>query len=362
MKLINKIKQIWNSLLNKKNNAEIVGILTILVLLWSILYLIPQIFVSLFHTILGNLILFIIVLLVSGYNYIYGIILGISFIVIYRFNQLSKFQEGFQWTKKSTQDFLAIQNTINPNKVFDVNTIQNVQASQEEVDYFNKNGIWPWSQDVIQLYQEAVSKNPYIRTSPQDAVAQTRKIYNQAAILEILSYQTKEGQFLLNGVLVRDISGNPLEELPSGYGDFGYNSGLIGDLRDDIIKCNSKEFPSLQRITYTGKGGIFNQQTKKITPVDFNDAEKVIPGFTFVNGPCNPCGPLNQTPDYSCPFKLNVKNKPPFISNIWQYLWEVKDTPLVSQPSFLNQYINPNEFPLLSELQTELNKQTNDYE
>jgi hypothetical protein len=321
MKLINKIKQIWNSLFNKKNNAEIVGILTILVLLWSILYLIPQIFVSLFHTVLGKLILFIIVLLVSGYNYIYGIILGISFIVIYRFNQLSKFQEGFQWSKNSTRDFLAIQKTINPNIVFDVNTIQNSQASQAEVDYFNRNGMWPWSQEVIHLYKEAISKNPYIRTSPKDAVFQTRKIYNQAAILRVLSNQTKEGQFLINGVLVRDVSGNPLEDLPSGYGDFGYNSGLIGDLQDDVIKCNYEEYPTLQRIRYTGKGGIFNQQTKKITPVDFNDAEKVIPGFTFVNGPCNPCGPLNQVPDYSCPFKLNVQNKPPFISSIWQYLW-----------------------------------------
>lgn len=321
MKLINKIKQIWNSLLNKKNNLEIVGILTILVLLWCILYLIPQIFVSLFHTILGNLILFIIVILVSGYNYIYGIILGIIFIVIYRSNQLSKFQEGFQWSKKSTQDFLAIQNTVNPNIIFDVKTMQNGQASQEDVDYFNQNGLWYWSPDVIHLYEEAVTKNPYIRTSSQDAVLQAKKIYNQSAILRILSNQTKEGQFLINGVLVRDVSGNPLEDLPSGYGNFGYNSGLIGNLQDDIIRCSPNEYPTLQRITYTGKGGILNQQTKKITHVDFQDAEKVIPGFTFVNGPCNPCGPLNQVPDYSCPFKLNVKNKPPFISNIWQYLW-----------------------------------------
>jgi hypothetical protein len=227
--------------------------------------------------------------------------------------------------------------------------------------YFNKYAIWPWSPDVIQLYKDAAKRNPYIRTSPEHAVMRVRKIYNQAAILRILSDETKEGQFLLNGVLVRDNDVNPFEDLPSGFGTFGYTSGLIGDLQDDVIKCSSKDDPSLQKITYTGKGGIFNQQTKTITPVDYKDAEQLIPGFTFVNGPCNPCGPLKETPDYSCPFKLNVKNHPPFISSVWQYLWGVKDTPLVSQPSFLNQYINPNEFPILSELQTELNKQTNHY-
>jgi hypothetical protein len=237
--------------------------------------------------------------------------------------------------------------------------IQQNQASQEEVDYFNKNGIWPWSQEVIELYKQAVSNNPYIRTLPKDAVNFARTRYNQSAILRILSYQTKEGQFLLNGVLVLDPSGNKMEELPSGFGDFGYNSGLIGNLKDNVIKCTSSSSNSkLEKITYTGKGGIFGQQTKKISNVNYNDLEKLIPGFTFINKPCNPCGALNENPDYSCGFKLIVKNKPPYISSVWQYLWGVNDDPLVSQPSFLSENINPNEFPLLSELQTELNKKT----
>jgi len=342
-------------LFNKKNYKEPIEFLTTIIIIWSILYLFSGIIISLFSTIVGNVLLWISVIVLCYYNINYGIIIAIFLIFLYL---TKKEKEGFQWTKQSAQDFLLIQNTINPNIVFDIDLIQKTQANQAEVDYFNKYGTWPWSPDVIQLYKDAVNKNPYIRTSPEDAVTQVKKIYNQSAILRILSYETKEGQFLLNGVLVRDTNGNPLEDLPSGFGTFGYTSGLIGDLQDDVIKCNSKEYPTLQRITYTGKGGIFNQQTKKITPVDYKDAENLIPGFTFINGPCNPCGPLNQTPDYSCPFKLNVKNKPPFISNVWQYLWNVKDTPLVSQPSFLTEYINPNEFPLLSELQTELNKQT----
>jgi hypothetical protein len=347
-------------LLTEENKTKIIGLLTILVLFWTVLYLIPDFFVSLFNTILGNVILIITVILVSLYNYKFGIVLGLIFLIIFRFSYLLRRKEGFTWNKKSEQDFLLIQNTINRGTVFDTKMIQESQASQEEVDYFNKYGMWPWSQTVITMYEDAIQNNPYIRTYSKDSINQARKVYNQAAILRIMSMQTKEGQFLIKGVLVQDISGNPTgkfvgnkyESLPSGFGDFGFKSGLIGNLKDDIIKCKSDN-SGLEKITYTGKG-LFSQQTKEVKDVDYNDLENLIPGFTFINGPCNPCGALKQTADYSCPFKLKVKDKPPFISEVWQYLWQIQDNPLVSQPSFLSENLNPNEFPLLSELQTEL--------
>jgi len=339
-------------LVTEENKTKIIGLLTILVLFWIVLYLIPDFFVSLFNTFLGNIILIITVILVSLYNYKYGIALGLLFIIIFRFSYLLRRKEGFTWNKKSEQDFLLIQNTINRGVVFDTKMIQESQASQEEVDYFNQYGMWPWSQTVITIYEDAIKKNPYIRTYSKDSINEARKIYNQEAILRILSMQTKEGQFLINGVLVKDASGNSLETLPSGFGDFGYKSGLIGNMKDDIIKCKLDN-SGLEKIIYTGKG-LLEEQTKTVTDVDYNDLEDLIPGFTFINSPCNPCGALKQTADYSCPFKLKVKNKPPFISEVWQYLWQVQDSPLVSQPSFLSENLNPKEFPLLSELQTEL--------
>jgi hypothetical protein len=360
---------------NQETKTKIIGFLTILIGLWLALYFIPELFVSLFNTLLGNLILIISVLLMFMNNKMYGAITGLIIIVIYRFVVLSK--EGFTGLKingsftlddsrdqntESLEDlqnnFLNIQNTINRNKVFDMNTISS-QASQQELIYFNKNGKWPWSQKVIELFKQAINSNPYIRTLPEEAVKSARTIYNQAAILRILSYQTKEGQFLLNGVLVKDPSGNKMEELPSGFGDFPYKSGLLGNRVDDVIKCNMKNDnnPTLERIRYTGKGGIFGEQTEKVTPVDYNDLENIIPGFTFLNEPCNPCNAVAENPDYSCPFRLKVKGKSPFISDVWQYLWKINENPLQSQPSFLNEYINPNQFPLLSELQTELQNQ-----
>ena len=369
--------------INEENKTKVIGLLTILIAVWLVLYLIPEVFISLFNTLLGNLILLVTFLLVYMNNRIYGLLIGLVFLILFRFSQFSK-KEGFNlnltgtfstyddsnetdvpsgsFTEKSKTDFINIQNTINKQTIFDMNMIS-TQASQEELDYFNKNGLWPWSQKVIELYKEAVRRNPYIRTMPDAAVNEARKTYNQAAILRILSYQTKEGQFLLNGVLVKDPSGNENEDLPNGFGEFGYSSGLLDNLSSDVIKCNLKNDsnPSLERITYMGKGGIFGEQNEKVTTIDYNDLENLIPGFKFLSSKCNPCKALSSTPDYSCPFSLKVKNKSPFISEVWQYLWNINDNPLESQPSFLSEYINSNEFPLLSELQSELQKQ-NSYE
>ena len=274
---------------------------------------------------------------------------------------MSKSKEGFTWSEESEKNFLLIQNSINPKIIFDTNTIKNNQATQEEVDYFNKNGVWPWSQKTKDLYVEALNTNPYVRTLSENELNYVMSIYNESAILRLLSYQTKEGQFLLNGVLIVDPSGNKMEELPSGFGDFVYNSELMQDRRDDIIKCNMTDSnnATLERIKYTGKGGIFGEQKKSVTPVDYNDLENIIPGFTFLNGPCNPCGALNVNPDYSCPFKLTVKNKPPFISSVWQYIWNINDNPIETIPTFINEDIDPNEFPILSEIQGELKKKNN---
>ncbi len=337
MKLLNNNMK---NILNDENKTKVIGLLTILLLLWLLLYFIPELFTSLFSTLLGNLILLTTSALVLMYNVKYGIILSIIFILLYRFYQLAKNntntqsehkREGFTWNPQSTQDFLLIQTSINPQKIFDVNMIQKNQASQQEVEYFNKHGLWPWSPQTKELYMESINANPYIRTWPEDSLNYARSIYNEAAILRLLSYQTKEGLFLLNGVLVKDPTNpNKAEELPSGFGEFPYSSGLKENRTSDVIKCNMSKpnNVTLERIRYTGKGGIYGEQTTQVTPVDYNNLENIIPGFTFVDRPCNPCGALNETPDYSCPFRLKIKNKSSFISNVWQKLWNVNDKPL----------------------------------
>ena len=308
---------------SNKNKTRIIGLLTILILLWLILYFIPDVLKLLFNTLLGNLILLTASVLLLMYNIKYGLIVSLILIVIYRFSHISKNNEGFTWNKESENNFLLIQQSINPKIIFDIDTIKETQASQEEVDYFNKNNVWPWSQTTKDLYIEAVKTNPYIRTLAEDGLNGAMRIYNENAILRILSYQTKEGQFLLNGVLVPEKDTNNINNLPSGFGDFAYNSKLQENKSYDIIKCNMSNDKNitLERITY-------DKNKKETKPVDYADLESIIPGFSFVDSPCNPCVALNANPDYSCPFKLLVKDKTPFISNVWQYLWNINVNPL----------------------------------
>ena len=241
--------------------------------------------------------------------------------VFYIFTLLMKKRENFTWNKKSTRDFIDIQRTINPHKIFDID-MQKEQASQEEVNYFNKYGIWQWSQKTQTLYKEAVSQNPFIKTVVKDALHDAMKIYNESAILQILSQQSKEGQFLLSGILVTPTNTlNSKEKLPSGYGSFAYSSGLINNKTKDLIKCNLTG--DLERIKYNGKAdNIHGEQKEEISILNYNELEKIIPGFTFVKEPCNPCVPYNKIPDYSCPFKIQVK-KDSIISEIWKYLWNI---------------------------------------
>lgn len=322
MKMISKnIKKIFT----QDSSTKLIGLLTIMILLWLVLYLIPELFGSLFNSFLGRAILLVIVILVGLNDYKYGIILATSLIIVYRFLQLSiSKKEGFSWSQDSTTNFLQIQHSINRNVIFDPIEIQK-QASQEELDYFLQNGMWPWSQEVIDLYSKMLGYNPYIRTYPQDAITRTRTVYNQNAILQIISWQNKEGKFLINGLEVNDGSINPLEALPAGFGSFGYSSGLIKNRNNPIIKCKINpegKNMTLEKITYTGKDSITGLQTKDISDVDYNDLENIIPGFKFTNGPCNPCVALNSPPDYSCPFTLKLKNnKSSSSSLVWDYLW-----------------------------------------
>ena len=50
MKLPKNIK----NLINEENKTKVIGLLTILILLWLVLYFIPEVFTTLFNTILGN--------------------------------------------------------------------------------------------------------------------------------------------------------------------------------------------------------------------------------------------------------------------------------------------------------------------
>ncbi len=120
---------------------------------------------------------------------------------------------------------------------------------------------------------------------------------------QLLSWNTKEGQFLLNGATI----GN-----------------------NQTIKCSPDENGNsvMQKTTYNGYNlwnGYKNSSTEIIKKEDIPDE---VPGFSFIDKPCNPCEPLNftntntSTNAYTCPFKLNTNNDTN-TSSIWSKLWNL---------------------------------------
>ena len=71
------------------NNINfVVGLFTLLICLWLVLFFIPTLFVSLFNTFLGNLILIIFIILVAMYNTKVSIGLAIMLIILWRFSHI----------------------------------------------------------------------------------------------------------------------------------------------------------------------------------------------------------------------------------------------------------------------------------
>ena len=243
------------------------------------------------------------------------IILGLLFIFVILC--LGESREYF--TSESETKFLDIQKTINPNIQFNMTEIDK-QVSQQDLDDFIKNGYWTWTEETQRLYQEALATNPYVKSEDSDkAMKKAQTIYNEQIIVQILSSQTPEGRFLMNGM---DI----MSEIPdSGFGNYPYEAGLKEQEPDTTVRCYQSE----------EKGGKYSLTDKDKKTIDYNQLESLVPGFKFINGACDPCDALNQ--NYNCPFKVTDKT-----SDVWSQIWGIAEV--------------ENSYPLLSGLKTELDE------
>ena len=77
------------TLFSRKNINLIVGLITLLLFLWIVLFAIPSLFVNLFDTFLGNLILILFIIFATIYDKNLGIGLAIVFIILWRFSHMS---------------------------------------------------------------------------------------------------------------------------------------------------------------------------------------------------------------------------------------------------------------------------------
>jgi len=224
------------------------------------------------------------------------IILIVLFIILYIFSFVNKkelFTQSNNWSNKTKNNFILFQEKVNPGIVFDLNIIQEQSEEQEAILLIN-SGMWPWSNNTQQLYMDSVSRNPYIRTSPEDSMNNARQIYNETAILQIIKLQSKEGQFLLHGI-------KQPSDIKYDNNTFGINSGLISS-SNNIIRCNINPYTNelqLQKSEYIGNDGLFNVRQYINTFIKQSDITTNIPGFRFIETECNPCID-------SCKFELTI--------------------------------------------------------
>jgi hypothetical protein len=86
----------FGSIFSKKNLNLVVGLITLLIVLWLVMFAVPGLFVNLFDTFLGNLILFAFIVLALMYDLNLGAGLAIVTIVLYRFSHMTaSLRQGF---------------------------------------------------------------------------------------------------------------------------------------------------------------------------------------------------------------------------------------------------------------------------
>ena len=189
------------------------------------------------------------------------------------------------------------------------------------------------------MYKDAIMRNSVISMDPGVAMDVAQTIYNETAVKQMLSWNTKEGAFLLTGVTV------------------GHTKGLPDNI-NNIVRCglsdsNGNGGAVMEKITNVGYDGINGSMIQNISQVSNADIPGLVPGFKFLKGECNPCVALDDPANYSCPFSLNVGDGGE-VSTIWKDLWGLVSGG--SSASSASKKHNKKEFPILNELKNELNK------
>ena len=75
------------SLKDEKNRNLLVGLFSLLVMLWLVMFAVPDLFINLFDTALGNLILIGFIILAGMNNMLMGLGLAVIFVILFRFSK-----------------------------------------------------------------------------------------------------------------------------------------------------------------------------------------------------------------------------------------------------------------------------------
>jgi len=255
---------------------------------------------NLFTSLFGILFLLFIIFIVNLYNtsisFGFLMILIIISISIY----LSDTKEGFDnsWSPELIKEFLNYQDLHNPNYIYDVNIIQQQVTPQEVKQYF-KTGSWTWAPQIEEIYLHMIKRNNGISFNPPSAIERAKRIYNEKAITELLAWNTKEGQFIINGAII------------------GHNDNLPENI-NNLLQCNKDG--NMVKVMKEPTPMQPQYMIENKTNVNPEDIPSLLPGFKFLEEPCNPC--FKDVPNYNCKFSLDIGDQG-IISPIWAYLWNI---------------------------------------
>ena len=268
--------------------------------IFLLLYLFPFFINKLFTSFFGLLFLLFLIFIINLYNssISFGFLMIIIIISISIY--LSDKKEGFdnRWSPELIKKFLNYQNLHNPNYIYDVNIIQQ-QVTPEEVEKYFKTGYWTWTPQIEKIYLQMIQRNNNISFNPPSAIEKAKQIYNKKAITDLLAWNTKEGQFIINGAII-----GHNENLPQNI-----NNLLQCNKDGNMVKIIKKDIPIQPQYMIENK-----------TNVKPEEIPSLLPGFKFLEEPCNPCS--KDGLNYNCKFSLDIGDQGT-ISPIWAYLWNI---------------------------------------
>jgi len=233
----------------------------------------------------------------------------------YRSPVKEQYENRNPWSSELKAKFRDYQLNFDPNIRFDMQSVQQ-QVTPSEATMYLETGSWKWNSEVEDIYRENISQNRILSVDVEASLLSAKQIYNETAIKELLSWNSKEGSFILGGATI------------------GHSKQMPKNVNNQV-RCSPDG--KMKQIIYKGYDGINGARVAQVTDItDYATVPKIVDGFKFVGEPCNPCVAMNN--DYSCPFVLNTGNGFS-MSAIWKILWGLP-------PEQYNPTFNIDESPL----------------
>ena len=219
------------------------------------------------------------------------VFIGISICILFLLLS-NKIKEKFQTISAVTYSQTTITNYNNyqsKNKI-NVDELQKLGVPESDVNSFISSGTWPWSSGFTAAMNQVL-----INTPNQDLSTINSTISN-------LQKEFPEQYYI---------------DITSAF----YALGFLNIAKSKKISCNvdsSGQSTGDTLFTLDDNGNVTS------TSVANSQLPTLIPGFTFLNQPCNPCNLFNR--DFSCPYAYpDNTGQTVYQGFVMDYIWDIND-------------------------------------